>query len=694
MKYLEFFLASIVLAIVALFGGNQNAQAQQSEGRCMEEVAGFGLNCTANDVQIAGVAKNPDGTPMLQIEDDGCAYPGDTVTFTATFDVVVSATERYDIGIYFATDGDLNHDGALTGGCVAAILPPASSVDLDKDLCGDITKASNPLRTTIKITTKCIDPDSDGYLNLPYCTSWRQSGANTVCNSPSEAFPGAPSKCRCDMGFNVPIEVPAASLRVTKTPSPSSVPEPGATVSYSVSVSNTGIDPANTVTLASLVDGFFGDITKVQGNITETTCSVGGTIAINTAYTCAFNAKVSGNAYDVVPNDPPDGPLGVLTASGVDTRGNNIKGTAHAYVDISNVLPKISVGKTATPTSIVEPGGEVTFTVAVTNKSVKSDPVTIKSLTDDIYGDLNGKGTCSTGVTIEPSGTYVCEFTDLVSGNNGAIHTDVVTANVVDDDNYDDTASWSATVSILDSPSSIELVKTASPTEVNEPGGAVTFTVTVNNLSAADWVTINSLIDSLYGDITKVQAGGITSTTCSVNQTMAPSGSYSCSFTAFVQQKPGQSQTSVVTASGVDDDGNSLSASHNSTVTVKNLLPTAKLTKTPVSALVTYKVVITNTSSAADTLVLDSLRDDVYGDLTDTSDEGGTAKVQESTTCQKGISILPGESYACEFTALVPIADSPEEDTVWAELYDEELYPVSPAPAGKARVTLETFVIP
>jgi hypothetical protein len=188
MKYLEFFSASIVLAIVALFGGNQNAQAQQSEGRCMEEVAGFGLNCTANDVQIAGVAKNPDGTPMLQIEDDGCAYPGDTVTFTATFDVVVSATERYDIGIYFATDGDLNHDGALTGGCVAAILPPASSVDLDKDLCGDITKASNPLRTTIKITTKCIDPDSVGYLNLPIARAGDSPGQTRFAIPPARLF--------------------------------------------------------------------------------------------------------------------------------------------------------------------------------------------------------------------------------------------------------------------------------------------------------------------------------------------------------------------------------------------------------------------------------------------------------------------------------------------------------------------------
>ena len=46
------------------------------------------------------------------------------------------------------------------------------------------------------------------------------------------------------------------------------------------------------------------------------------------------------------------------------------------------LVPTISVVKTANPTEVMEPGDDVTFTVAVGNASSASDPVTIDSLTD------------------------------------------------------------------------------------------------------------------------------------------------------------------------------------------------------------------------------------------------------------------------------------------------------------------------
>jgi hypothetical protein len=139
--------------------------------------------------------------------------------------VELSAQERYDIGLYFAVDGDdtdgdgqLDGDGALFGECSVSTLPEVGSftrpdgstgdfVDLDttckgggcpqpEDLCGDIDNANNPIfydlsSTNNFVTTECIDPDNNGKLNLPSCTSWRQSGANEVCLDPTDAFPGA-----------------------------------------------------------------------------------------------------------------------------------------------------------------------------------------------------------------------------------------------------------------------------------------------------------------------------------------------------------------------------------------------------------------------------------------------------------------------------------------------------------------------
>src|SRR5512139_1780060 len=190
--------AALVLVLMTgfLLASAQRAYCQmQANNGCLQEVAGFGLNCTGNDVSIARVTN-------IVINDDGCAYPGDTVDFTATFEVKLTATERHDIGIYFAIDGDPNKDGAITGNCSINTLPytPDSPwVDLDgtndpypgghnpsgvQDTCGDIDTTHNPLYPVIRIVTRCIDPDNDGYLNLPYCTSWRQPGDNDLCTSP------------------------------------------------------------------------------------------------------------------------------------------------------------------------------------------------------------------------------------------------------------------------------------------------------------------------------------------------------------------------------------------------------------------------------------------------------------------------------------------------------------------------------
>ncbi|NND12732.1 MAG: hypothetical protein HKO10_02105, partial [Acidimicrobiia bacterium] len=209
----------------ALADGAGNADIQTGQG-CMGEAAGIGLNCTANDVRLA-TATN------IVILDDGCALPGDTVTFTADFEVELTAQARHDVGIWFSEDGDPNGDASITGACTVAtpaFAPDPPWVDLDQsvagqedDTCGDIDANHNPLFPTITLTVTCVDPDGDGLLNLPYCTSWRQPGANDLCASPNQAFPGAPSKCKCDTEFTVDIPVPfSGTIEVVKDVIPAS----------------------------------------------------------------------------------------------------------------------------------------------------------------------------------------------------------------------------------------------------------------------------------------------------------------------------------------------------------------------------------------------------------------------------------------------------------------------------------------
>jgi len=132
---------------------------------------------------------------MRLLRQDGCKYPGDTVQFKATFQLVSSATTRFDIGLWFGVDGDPDGTGALNGSCMAG----TPNHNADGDGCGDISDGVIPT-PTFTLTTVCKGTP-EGWLILPYCSSWRQNGANTVCNSPVQAVPATTSKCNCDPGF-------------------------------------------------------------------------------------------------------------------------------------------------------------------------------------------------------------------------------------------------------------------------------------------------------------------------------------------------------------------------------------------------------------------------------------------------------------------------------------------------------------
>ncbi len=177
-------------------------------GMCIEDAAEESLNCTANDVSIT------DAT--VYTITDPCDFVGDTATFTAIWDVQSTATERYDIGLYFATGGQ---NTARRGSCSVSTLPNytvPSWFDYDSDDCGDIS-SSDLVHPVIELTVVCQDPDKDNLLNVPYCASWdNQAGA--VCSGPDDAIPSTKSKCNCpDGGVTVPITVPfKADIEVVK----------------------------------------------------------------------------------------------------------------------------------------------------------------------------------------------------------------------------------------------------------------------------------------------------------------------------------------------------------------------------------------------------------------------------------------------------------------------------------------------
>jgi uncharacterized repeat protein (TIGR01451 family) len=336
----------------------------------------------------------------------------------------------------------------------------------------------------------------------------------------------------------------ASSILVTKTAAPTSLPEPGGNASFSVTVKNTSVN--DSVTITSLSDDVYGNLDG------DGTCDVPFTLAPGASYDCSFSGAVAGNAGSSHTD--------VVTASGSDDDGNPVSDDDDATVTITDQGSSIVVTKSATPTSLPEPGGNATFDVTVKNTSV-IDSVTISSLTDDVYGNLDGKGTCDVPQTLAPGASYDCSFSGPVAGNAGSSHTDVVTASGTDDDGNPVSDDDDATVTITNLQSSMLVTKSATPTSIQEPGGMVTFAVSVKNTSAVDSVTITSLSDDVYGNL---DGKG----TCDVPQTLAPGASYDCSFTGAVSGAAGSTHVDVVTASGIDDDGSELSGSDDATVTI------------------------------------------------------------------------------------------------------------------------------
>lgn len=432
------------------------------------------LTCTANDVRVAAASniRNLAGEPL-----DTCTA-GSTFSFIADFDVVLGAQERFDIGLYFATDGDQGGagDGAITGLCSVNIIRPlagnpvplgsANFIQLDAlaqptDICGDINAANNPQIVTVQVdNVLCQDASNppDGLLDLPNCTSWRQGGANGICLSPTDAFPGSPSKCNCDPEFNIPVMVESGNIEVTKSASPSSLPEPGGTFTFTVHIQNQA--QFTSVEINRICDSDHGEIVNSTGvncpagsigPISDTTCGdpvwpvtltaddgfPGGT----DEYTCTFDAEITSSMP--VPNEQD-----TVTAYGIDESDSEVSDSDTAAVAITDVAPSAMVTKAFDKINCAN----VTYDVDVENTSTV-EPLDLTALNDSAFGSITSVQGDVTGTTcgvaagigsqagnpgagafpatVAIGGTYSCSFD---ANFCGTMHTNAVTATLKDND--------------------------------------------------------------------------------------------------------------------------------------------------------------------------------------------------------------------------------------------------------------------
>ena len=244
------------------------------------------------------------------------------------------------------------------------------------------------------------------------------------------------------------------------------------------------------------------------------------------------------------------------------------------------------IAKSVFPPVVPEPEAQVRFRVTVVNTS--RGPATIRSLRDDVYGNLDANSpagehswissACFVGQTLDgfdgtPGGpdTYRCAFTGRVVGTPQKPHTDTATVTLEDATGDTTTSSDDATVGFLDVPPSIEVVKSVDPTYVQD-SGPVDYTVVVTNTSKVDDVEVDRLEDSVYGDL----IAGPNKATCEYSGepvalpfTLPVGQSMRCTFRVTVTD----TVTDTVTGSGTDGEGNRVTDADDAVVTVGKTPP-------------------------------------------------------------------------------------------------------------------------
>jgi uncharacterized repeat protein (TIGR01451 family) len=270
--------------------------------------------------------------------------------------------------------------------------------------------------------------------------------------------------------------------------------------------------------------------------------------------------------------------------------------------------------------------------------------VTITALTDtntlsqeclDLVGD-----TLAPGASV--SCTYTVTHTDAGSYNN--------TANVTveDDEQNQASASDDEMVEVTDVAPTVDLVKSASPASLPEPGGLFTFTLTLTNTSVEP-VTITALTDT-----------NTLSQECLdlVGDTLAPGASTSCTYSVSQTNAGSYPNTAQVTVA--DNEGNTADASDNETVTVEDVKPSVTLDKSVVPSelpvpggVFTFTLAITNTS--VEPVKITALTDDNALSLTCQALIGTILDVGQSVSCSYTVTHTAAGTY--NNTAKVIVTD-------------------------------------
>ncbi|MGD2178783.1 MAG: hypothetical protein PVG71_13290, partial [Anaerolineae bacterium] len=320
-------------------------------------------------------------------------------------------------------------------------------------------------------------------------------------------------------------------VKLLKTVEPLSRDEPGGVFSYTLTISNTSSGEGEVVTITKFTDTY-GDV--AVDAFADCDVLVGTNLNVGESALCTYTRTLT--LAGTYPN--------TATVTVEDADENPASDFSVATAVVNDVQPLAILTKTVEPISRDEPGGVFTYTIEIRNAS----PVTVEitSLTDTASGETDFSA-CNglVGTVLQAGESIVCTYARLLTAPG--VYTNTARVEVADAQGNpaEDLAEEQAEV--IDLLAFIEIIKVPQQDTVTAPGEDVTFDVTINNLSEVDTVTVISLTDSLFGDLTQRPGN------CAVGQSIPAGGSYQCSFTGPVSGEPGDAHINQVRVEGLDD---------------------------------------------------------------------------------------------------------------------------------------------
>ncbi|MBO2446019.1 DUF11 domain-containing protein [Actinomadura barringtoniae] len=217
------------------------------------------------------------------------------------------------------------------------------------------------------------------------------------------------------------LTIEASSLKITKTATPSPA-KPGQTVTYTVTVQNTG---TSDYTGAAFKDDLTGVLDDAAYNA-DAKAAGGGTVSYDSPVLSWTGALPAGQTatvtYSVSIKKPSSGDKSLKNTVTSSTPGGNCSAGSTDPACTSNVpVPTFTVKKKAS-TAKAKPGGTVTYTITVTNGST---PYTGATFTDDLSDVLddaayNADAKASAG-TVAYASPRLTWTGDLAAGQVAAI---------------------------------------------------------------------------------------------------------------------------------------------------------------------------------------------------------------------------------------------------------------------------------